>query len=187
MEDGAIIALYFDRNEQALAETDKKYGAFCRGLARSILSDARDSEECVNDAYLHLWNAIPPDRPLNLIAYIARVTRNAALDIFRKKNTSGRGRGQKEEIFEELSECLSTGANEEESAVDRMLLRQVMREFVNELPEENRIVFVQRYWYFREIKEISKDRRMSESQVKMILLRARAALKSKLEKEGFTI
>lgn len=181
MDDNSIIELFFARSEQALEETADKYGNYCYKIAYHILENHDDSKECVNDAYLHVWNAIPPNHPSSFRAFIAKITRNLAIGRYRAKHTKKRG-GNVEIALEELQEaaaCLSP-----DEAVNEKELVQVIDAFLEDLSPEARKFFVRRYWYLNSVKEIAADYGVSESKVKMSLLRSRNALKLFMEKEG---
>ncbi len=113
MEDTQIIQLYFQRSEQALVETDAKYGRYCRTIALNILNDLRDCEECVNDTYLNAWNAIPPTRPACFSAFLGKITRNLSLNRLKARQTLKRGQGQYDTAYEELAQFLSHPSTEE--------------------------------------------------------------------------
>ncbi|MBE6949821.1 MAG: sigma-70 family RNA polymerase sigma factor [Ruminococcaceae bacterium] len=174
MEDGKIIELYFDRSESAIAETERKYGRYCRAIAGRILSNDADAEECVSDTWLRAWNAMPPNRPERLGAYLGRITRNLALD---------RLRADKGAVQEELGECLSAG-DPTAAMVDRVVLTEALNRFLAGLPAKRRKLFLRRYWYFSTVEELARDFGMSQSNVKMTLLRLRRELKEQLNQEG---
>lgn len=176
MEDKEIIELYFARSEEAIGETARKYGAYCRTIAGRMLPNAADAEECVSDTWLRAWGAIPPARPERLGAFLGRITRNLALD---------RLRAEKRQcpIREELGECLTAG-DPTGAMVDRVVLTAALDRFLAELPPKKRKLFLQRYWYFSTVEELARDFGMSESGVKMTLLRLRRELKEKLKREG---
>ena len=183
MEDKQIIELYFARNEAAISETDKKYGAYCRAVAYRILEDRLDSEEVANDTYLRLWNSIPPQRPDPLRPYVGRISRNLALDVYDAKHAQKRNGVTL--ALEELSECLPSDDGREigESAA----LRDLLSRFISSLPERERIIFVRRYFHLYPIAEIAHDLGMKESTTAMTLSRTRAKLRKYLEKEGVAL
>ena len=185
MEDRQIIELYFDRNEQAIAETQKKYGAYCHTVAIGILTSREDAEECVNDTYLHAWNAIPPQRPQFLSAFLAKITRNLAISRYRSTHREKRGAGQLPLALEELQNCLpaSTGGDPAED----LALREALNDFLRNLPEPSRGIFLRRYWFVRSVAEIAAEMGMKESRVKMILLRTREKLREHLAREGIEV
>ena len=184
MEDKQIVDLYFARNESAIRETEQKYGKYCYYIAYNILHDHADSEECVNDTYLNTWNAIPPSRPNKLSAFLARLTRNLALNRYERENAIKRGGCATVLALDELEECI---ASTEGDPTDGVALREALNRFLRLQPAQSRIVFLQRYWYFRSIKEIAKDADMSVNAVKVMLHRVRERLKAFLEKEGIII
>ena len=180
MEDCRIIDLFFARSEDAIAETDRKYGAYCRAVAARILCDAGDAEEVVNDAYLRAWNAIPPERPECLRAYLAVVCSRLALDRYDRLTAEKRGGGQLAAALDELAECVSGGGD----PADDVVLRDALNRFLRSLSEKARTAFLRRYWYACSIGEIAASLHMSESGVKMLLVRTRKKLKRFLQKEG---
>lgn len=183
MDDKQIIELFYERSEDAIAKTSEKYGSFCYYIAEHILHDRQDSEECVNDTYLKAWETIPPQAPTKLSAYLGKITRNLALGKYRYNSRKKRGEGVNAEVLEELAECIAAKDNTEAVAEEQMLV-ELLNSFLKELPEERRKMFLQRYWYMNSIKEIAAEWSVSESKVKMTLLRVRAELKQRLESEG---
>ena len=183
MEDRKIIELYFARNEQAIAETDRKYGAYCRAIAYRILEDRLDSEEVANDTYLRLWNTIPPQKPDPLKPYAGRISRNLALDVYDAKHAQKRTGVTL--ALEELAECLPARDGEEigESAA----LSDSISRFIKSLPEREKIIFVRRYFYLCPIAQIAKSLALKESTTAMTLSRTREKLRRHLEKEGFAL
>ena len=186
MEEKEIIELYWARSERAIRETAKKYGKFCHSIAYNILSSHPDSEECVNDTYLHTWNAIPPTRPENLPAFLGQITRNLALKRYERNRARKRGGGQVMLALEELAECIPAPIGLEQQIEDRELAR-LLNQFLAGLSGENRKIFLRRYWELCTVKEIAALYGISESKVKMSLMRTRGKLKSYLEKEGIAL
>ena len=186
MEDREIVQLYWDRSEKAVFETGARYGRYCRAVADRILQDTRDAEECVNDAYLRAWNAIPPARPADLRTYMGKIVRNLALNRWEKRNAEKRGAGQVPLALEELAECLPATDDVERAAEDGVV-RDALDHFLAALPERTRKVFVRRYWYLSSVREIAKDYGMSESAVTVTLFRTRSKLKTALEEEGIIL
>ncbi len=186
MDDRQIIALYNERSEAALSETAKKYGRYCRAIAYNILNNEEDSEECVNDTWLRAWESIPPQCPERLSAFLGKITRNLALNRYKHKNREKRGGGQTLLVLEELTECIP-GTESTEAAAEEALLVDILNRFLEELPAEKRKLFLRRYWYMSSVKEIAEDFGLSESNVKMTLLRLRSKLKQSLEKEGIIL
>ena len=186
MDDRQIIALFNERSEAALSETAKKYGRYCRTVAYNILYNEEDSEECVNDTWLRAWEAIPPQCPVRLSAFLGKITRNLALNRYKHKNREKRGGGQTLLVLEELAECVP-GAESTEEAAGAALLVDVLNRFLEKLSAEKRKIFMRRYWYMSSVKEIAEEFGLSESKVKMTLLRLRNKLKQTLEKEGIIV
>ncbi len=186
MEDKEIIELYYGRSEAAIEQTATKYGAYCHAIAYNILADEQDSEECVQDSYLKLWNAIPPKRPNCLRSFLGRITRNLALDRWDREKAQKRGGGALPLALDELGECVAGGSGPE-AALDRGALTEAINAFLGELSSGARQVFVRRYWYLDSVREIARKTGGTEGSVKTSLSRSRAALRNKLEKEGFII
>ena len=183
MDDRLIVDLYFARSEKAISETDKKYGRYCRYIASNILHSDTEAEECVDDAYMNTWSAIPPERPNSLRAFVGRITRNLALNRYEHKRAQKRYAGI-EAALDEIEELISAP---EESIVDTMALRDSINEFLGRITRKSRIIFVKRYWYLASIKEIADEIGASESSIKVSLHRTRCELKEFLEKKGITI
>ncbi len=186
MDEKQIIDLYFARSEQAIAETDIKYGKYCRQLAYNILCNHQDSEECVNDTYLKTWNVIPPKRPNPLKVFLDKITRNLALDRWDWNHAAKRGGSEMAASLDELHSCIPAPKGTEEIIENKELIR-VLNQFLEDLPAENRKVFLRRYWNLSPIKEIASYYGLSESKVKMLLMRTRNALKNYLEQEGIAL
>ena len=185
MNDEQIIQLYFDRREGAIAESEQKYGGLCRSVARRVLPDERDVDECVSDAWIRVWNAIPPERPNSLRAYLARIVRNLALDraVY---NSADKRRTALAESFEELEPSLC-GGDEAQRILDQEELRGFLREFLMTQTRENRVMFVRRYWYGESTREIAQSMNASEEKVRSSLFRTRAKLRASMQKEGISI
>ena len=186
MEDKQIIELYNERSEAAISETAEKYGKYCYTIAYHILYNEQDSEECVNDTYLKTWETIPPQYPNKLSAFLGKITRNLALNRYRYYIREKRGYGQVALALEELQECIPN-SNKVEQAIEEKYLIEVLNRFLYNLPAEKRMIFLRRYWYLSSIQEIARDYEISESKVKMTLLRVRNKLKQILEKEGIVL
>ena len=186
MEDRQIVDLYWARSEKAISETSEKYGRYCYSIANSILHNHEDSEECVNDTWLRAWNAMPDERPDNLSAFLAKITRNLSLNRWERLSAQKRGAGQLPLSLEELSDCIPA-ADDMERIVDDITLTDILNRFLSSLTAEKRKIFMRRYWYMSSIAEIAADFSISESKVKMSLLRSRKELKQLLEKEGVVL
>lgn len=185
LEDSQIITLYFRRSEQAIQETDNKYGHYCFQIASRILLSPEDGEECVSDTYLTAWNSIPPTRPASLAPYLGKITRHIALDRWRRRFAQKRGGGETALALEELEECLP-GKDTPEEALHRKEFRAGLNRFLGSLPEQERVIFVSRYWYLRSIREISEGTGLSEGSIKTRLFRTRSKLRTFLQKEELT-
>lgn len=182
MEDQGIIALFFKRSEQAIEETDKKYGGYCYSIAYNILSNREDSEESVSDTYLAAWNTIPPRRPNFLNAFLAKMTRHISIDRWRKRSAQKRGGGEIILALDELEECVDRSNVETELA--KKELTRVLNAFLSSLPETERNVFLCRYWYLESSQEIAEHSGFSQTKVRSMLHRIRGRLDTYLEKEG---
>ena len=183
MEDEAIIALYWDRNQTAISATAEKYGAFLYNLSWNILRSFPDAEECVNDTYLRTWNAIPPARPTAFRAWLGRITRNLSLDRWKSARAEKRGGDAAELLLGELDDCIPTPDQVEKHLEDQEIAR-LISVFLRALPSENRIIFLRRYWYGDSVAQIAAKLHCGEGKVKSSLFRTRKALRSYLEKEG---
>jgi len=185
MDDREIVALYFSRSENAIKETEIKYGKYCYAIAYNILYSKEDSEECVNDTYLRAWNSMPPQNPSRLSAFLGRITRNLALDRYDYNNAEKRS-GEISLALKEMSEAVPS-EKRLDSVLDEIVLSDAVNSFLAALPKRTRKIFMRRYWYLSPIKEIAKDFSMSESNVRVTLLRTREKFRLHLEKEGIQI
>lgn len=185
MDDSEIIDLFFERSEQAIDELDKKHGKTVRKTAKNILHDQQDAEECANDAYLGVWNNIPPQRPHPLIAFVCRIVRNLAISRLRRETAQKRGCGL-DLVLEEIEDFLPSGQDVEKELEAKELAERVNR-FLSTLPYEDRFLFVRRYFFADAVKEIAADAGMKESRVSLRLYRLRDKLKKSLEKEGLLV
>lgn len=183
MDDKTIIDLFWERSEKAVTETANKYGSFCHNISYRILHNNQDAEECVNDTWLRAWDTIPPKRPERLAVYLGKITQNLSLDRFRNYSAQKRKAAQTAGVFEELSECVSGGDSVSEH-IDRMILTELIEKFLRKQSDENRNIFIRRYWYYDSVREIAADFGMNEHSVATVLFRIRAQLKKELLKEG---
>ena len=181
MEDTEIISLYWERSESAIAETDRKYRPLCMRIARNILNDSSDAEECTNDAYLAVWNNIPPKRPEHFAAFVCRIVKNLALKKYEHIHAAKRN-PDVQVSFDEL-DGLAGNADVEKMCSSKELGEKIS-EFLQGERQVNRVVFVRRYWFFDSPKEISKRCGMTENAVNALLMRMRGRLKDYLRKEG---
>ncbi|MBR1393185.1 MAG: sigma-70 family RNA polymerase sigma factor [Ruminococcus sp.] len=185
MDDRELTGLFLARDEAAVAETENKYGAYCRYIARSILSSEEDCEECTADALAALWNSIPPEQPDSLKAYLARTVRNLALNRVRAEKAEKRGGLALPEAAAELSELCSDESVEEE--LDAREMKRCIDGFASSLPKKQRQVFVLRYWYLCPIEQIASETGMTANAVTVALHRLRKKLKKHLESEGYEL
>ncbi len=186
MDDNKIVELYWNRDEQAIAETSSKYGNYCFSISRSILHNQQDCEETVNDTYLATWNAIPPHHPLNLSTFIGKICRRISLNKWRSQTAEKRGGGEVTVSYDELEECIADDRSIRET-LDEQMLAETIDEFLATINETQRKVFVCRYWYFDSIEDISSRFHFSQSKTKMMLKRTRDKLKDYLIKEGVIV
>lgn len=185
MEDCRIIELYWQRNSDAIVASDEKYGVYCRVIAENILHNREDAEECVNDTWLHAWNAIPPQRPQFLKLFLARITRNISFNRWEKQTAEKRGGHETTLVLDELAECLKSETDVEGEVLAKEL-RACIRIFVRDLPARERKIFVLRYFYTERISQIAERCSISENNVKLILNRTRKKMQKRLIKEGLS-
>lgn len=185
MDDKMIVDLYWERSPIAIAETQKKYEKYCHSIAFRILHSNEDAEECVNDTYANAWNAMPPHKPERLSTFLGKLTRNIALNRYYRDHAAKRA-PQTELILHEVEEFLPT-QNSDRELTDEIALKDAINRFLGSLSKQTRIIFVRRYWYLSSVREIAKNLGLSESNVKVILLRTRTQFKAYLEKEGIEI
>ena len=185
MQDSEIVDLYWARNEEAITETNKSYGRYCRKIAMNIVANDEDTEECINDTYLSAWNTMPEERPNLLAPFLAVIVRNHALTLYRRSHSKKRGSGQTDIAIEELSSVADSASTED--MVDMSLLSEHINSFLAGLNSNERIVFVRRYFYVEPLADIAVYLSMSESAVKSMLFRLRQKLKAYLVKEGYEL
>lgn len=186
MKDQEIVSLYWDRNEDAIQQTQNKYGAYLSKVAYNILADFEDSKECVNDTYLAAWNSMPTNRPSNLGTYLGKIARQFSIDVFRRKHRGKRFASEYAISLDELGDTFSDGATPEQE-LDAKLLDDAINRFVCALPKLTQRAFVGRYYFFDSLKDIASYCGMTEGKVKMLLYRTRQKLKLYLKKEGFEV
>ncbi len=184
LEDERIIALFFSRDEAALTEVSRKYGNYLRTISFGILRSKTAAEECVNDALLRAWQTIPPMNPERLSAYLGKLTRSIALNMFEAQRAKKRGGGETEAALEELAGCIPAKTGD---IAESLALRDALNAFLSGLDEQSRFIFLQRYWYFRTVAEIAAELGAGQSKVKSSLFRTRNKLRSYLEEEGLFI
>ena len=186
LTDEAIISLYWERDEQAITETDRKYGHYLFTIAQNILSDRLDCEECLNDTYLGTWNRIPPAKPSIFHVFLSRIMRNIAIDKHRANTAKKRVPTEMTVSLTELEDTiLQSPSLEEEVAMEEV--GRILNEFLENLSERDEMIFFCRYYYADKIQSIAYMFGVSESTVKRDLARLRDSLKEKLEREGYTV
>ena len=181
MEDDEIIRLYHSRDESAISETERKHGAFCRRLASNILTSFEDAEECVNDTWLAAWNSMPPEWPASLRAFLGRIVRNFSPSRYRRNRAAKRFSGI-EIMLSELEECIPSAGSERE--FERTELSGAISKWLDGLDGESRLLFVRRYWYGEEVKELAALKGETANRMARRMQRLRASLREHLEKEG---
>lgn len=183
MDDKAILDLYWARSEEAISETDAKYGAYCFTIAYNILNSREDSEESVSDTYLAAWNSMPPKRPALLSAFLGKITRCISLDHWKKRSRLKRGGGEIDKCLEELGDCVSG----QESVEDKVLRKETVaavNRFLDSLSETERKIFLCRYWYLEPVKDIADRFGFTPNRTSVMLRRIRQKLNTCLAKEG---
>ena len=183
MEDSAIVELYWQRSDRAIAESERKYGSYCDYIARSICSNMEDAKECVNDTWMSAWNAMPEKRPKRLAAFLGCLTRHLAIDRVRAENSQKRGSGELNLALEEISNLVAADSDPAKEA-ERRELESVIRRWVSGLNETERLLFLGRYYYLLSIPQLAQRFGYSESKTKSLLFRLRGRLRRCLEKEG---
>lgn len=184
MEDRQIIEPYWQKNADAISETSRKYGGYCFAIADHILNNTEDSEECVNDTWLHAWNAMPPQKPNVLRMFLAKITRNLSVNRFNARSAEKRGGGEIFLVLDELADCLA-GESDVEREYEGRELEQCIRCFVRGLPERDGNVFVRRYFFTEPVASVAERYGLTENNVMVILSRTRKKLRLKLVKEGY--
>lgn len=185
MDDHTIIELFFERSEQAIVELSKKYGAVCNSVAYNILNNRLDSEECVNDAYLAVWHAIPPQRPNPLLSYVCRIVRNLALKKYHA-NTALKRNSIYDVCLDEIAHCFPSPSSVEEE-IDALEVAKMIDQYLETLDQQSRIMFIRRYWYSDSIEDLANLFHMSKHNVSVHLYRIRKNLKKYLIQEGASL
>jgi len=187
MDDSTIVTLYWERSESAIAATAEKYSRYCGSIAYNILRNLKDMEECLNDTYLRAWNAIPPARPSMLSAFLGKITRNLAINMYEKGRAEKRSYEVVDALSSELENCIPDISAELNDLFQSEQIRNSLNSFLEGLKKTHRKVFVRRYWYMNSVEEISDYYGLTETNVKSILHRTREKLRKKLEKEDFLL
>lgn len=186
MDDAKIVQLYWDRSEQAIPATADKYGSYCTSIAKNILGNHGDAEECVNDTYLNAWNSMPPHRPSTLSTFLGKITRNLSLNRYKHNTADKRGGSQAAVVMDELAELISD-TDSVEQEIDRKELIKAIDTFLGTLSAEKRTIFVRRYWYFDNVSDIAFRFGMTENHVSVTLNRLRLKLHNYLLERGFEL
>ena len=182
MDDSRIIELFYARSEDAIAELSKKYGPYCLTVAKNILNNTEDAEECVNDAYLGVWNTIPPQRPDPLLSYVCRIVRNLALKKYHE-NTAQKRNSIYDVALDEIADCIPAPFSVEDEIMAKEVAG-IINGFLETLDRQSRIMFIRRYWHADSIEELAALFHRSRHYISVRLSRTRKALKQHLEKEG---
>ena len=184
MDDERIVELYWQRNEAAIACTEEKYGPYCLNIAGRILGNPEDAEECVNDVWLKAWASIPPNRPKRFRLYLAKLTRNRAINRYQELRAAKRGFGEADLVLGELAECLEGESDVEDEFVAGEL-RDCIRRFADGLPEREALMFIRSYFYLDRLDEIADRFNITQNNASVSLSRIRDKLRKKLAQEGF--
>lgn len=184
MTDREIIELYTKRDERAISETQTAYGKYCEKIALNILGDIEEARECVNETLLKAWENIPPENPRILSAYLAAITRNSALSIYRRETAEKRGNSALPLVLDDLADIIPTGTSVERTAEHRETIAEINR-FLGSLPEINRTVFVLRFYLFEDIPDIADRTGLRKKDVSAILYRTKKQIRKHLEEEGY--
>ena len=184
MEDYQIVDLYWQRSEEAIKETDTKYGRMLKSISLSFVEVIEDAEECLNDTYLAAWQSMPSERPVYLGAFLSRIIRALSIDCYRARHS--KKRGGVAALCEELSECISDTATPQ-TEYDKSRLADILNQFVESLDEERRYIFIRRYYYSDAIDTIAKNLGSGVGRIKSILHRLRGELRKILEEGGIAI
>ena len=186
MEDERIVALYWKRSEEAIRQTQSKYDNYCMGIAGRILPNREDARECVNDTYLQAWNAMPPHSPGCLRTFLGKLTRNISFNRYKHNTAAKRGGGQIDLVLEELAGCVS-GSDDVQSQLERKACIEAINAFLHALPQQQRSIFLSRYWYTDSVADIARRFQMTAGAVAMTLSRLRKKLRRHLEQEGILL
>ena len=185
MDDSKIIDLFFERSEKAIVELSNKYGLVCMKVSMNVLNNHRDAEECVNDSYLGVWNAIPPEKPNPLLAFVCRIVRNISINRYKKNNTQKR-KSNYGMCLDGLENYVSA-QNTVEDVYDDTELATYIDEFLDSLSKTNRMLFVRRFWYMDSYEDIANASGLKEGAIRTRLSRIKSDLKLFLEKRGVIV
>lgn len=186
MDDNGIIQLYWDRDDQAIRATSEKYGRYCKSIAKNILGNDEDAEECVNDTYWNAWNSMPTHWPKQLATFLGKITRNLSFNRYKQNRAGKRGGGEMALVLDELADCVSD-TDDIDQILERQELSKTINSFVRGLPAEKRNIFVRRYWYADSVSKIASDYGTLQGTVSKTLERTRKQLKAYLTERGFEL
>ena len=182
LSDEEIIKLYFKRDGKAVAETERKYGAYLHAIISNFVDNEEDRKECQNDAYMGIWSTVPPERPSSLKSYIGRLARNIAVSVYRKTAAEKRAESNYALSLDELSEAIP-----DFDSADAFIVRDVIKKFLNAQSRRDAAIFVRRFYYACDLKDIAKEMNLSVSGVHKALEKLKSQLKEQLEKEGINV
>jgi len=185
MQDEQIVALYWNRDEDAITESDRHYGAYCRRIAMNILSSHEDSEECVNDTWHRTWENVPPQKPNSLAAFFGRIVRNLSISRYRANRAKKRFDGITL-LLSELDDCVPSHDSTERASEGR-LISEAIDQWLSRLPKDDRVLFVRRYWFCEAVNTFAKEFGATQNQIAQRMLRLRRDLRSALEREGIYV
>ena len=185
MDDDQIVELFWNREESAIEQAAEKYGSYCQTIALNILSNREDAEECVNDTWLRVWNAIPPERPKVFRAWVGKITLRLALNRWQKNRSQKRYAGL-EEVLSELEECLPSDEMIEQQIAANEITR-IINQWLGTLGREDRVIFVRRYWYGDTVKQLALECGVSPGKMAKRLFLLRGKLKAALAKEDVLV
>jgi RNA polymerase sigma-70 factor (ECF subfamily) len=186
MSEQELLEMYEARNQAAIQETEERYGAYCHTIAYRILRDEGEAAECLNDTWFAAWQAIPPAKPKNLGAYLTKITRNLSLNRYRSNHQQKRQADRMSVCIDELAECIPS-LTTPERAYEQSYLGQLLTQFLRELPKEERIMFVRRYFFMDSVAEVAEHMGCGESKVKTAMFRTRKKLQKLLTEEGIQL
>ena len=186
MDDTNIIALYWELNEIAIAETDVKYRRYLFSIAYNIVHDKQDCEECLNDTYIGAWNAMPPSKPNVLKAFLTTITRRIAIKRYHSNTRQRRIPSEMTVSLSELEDFIA-GDGDVDADFDADRLGHIISEFVHSLSDRRQFIFISRYYVSEPVNTIARDLHLSRSMVNKELASIRKTLKEKLEKEGYSV
>lgn len=185
MNDSKIVDLFFERSEKAIVELSNKYGSVCLKVSMNVLNNHQDAEECVNDSYLGVWNAIPPEKPNPLLAFVCRIVRNISINRY-KKNNAQRRKGNYDLCIEELENCIASHKTIDEELTEAELASYI-NDFLDSLTKVNRMIFVRRFWYMDSYEDIARESGLKEGAIRTRLSRIKYDLRVFLEKRGVIV